>query len=205
MTKLLIATYNAGKVVELAELLAGLPCEVLGCADLPEPPPLVEETGATFSANALLKAERYHAATGLLTLADDSGLEVDVLGGAPGVYSARYAGAGAGSAELVAKLLEEMKNVPDAQRVARFVCVLALVGPRLKRTFTGSCAGVIAHAPRGAGGFGFDPVFVDVELKRTFAELSRAEKAARSHRGRALAEARGFLEEWLTRRPQPES
>jgi XTP/dITP diphosphohydrolase len=197
MLRLLIATSNAGKIAEIASLLAGLPCQVIGLNDWPEPVPAVAETGATFSENALLKAEYYHAQTGLLTLADDSGLEVAALGGAPGLYSARYAGAGASDAARVTKLLEEMKAVPDEKRAARFVCSIALVGPQLRRAFEGTCEGVIARAPRGERGFGYDPIFVDIELGRTFAELTPAEKAARSHRGRALDLARNFLAQWL--------
>ena len=198
MTKLLIATTNAGKVAELRALLGDLPCEVAGLSDLAQPAPPVDETGATFAENALLKADHYFAHAGWTTLADDSGLEVEALGGAPGVYSARYAGEGASDAERTAKLLGELEGVPDSRRAARFVCAVALVGPQFRRTFEGSCGGVIARAPRGGGGFGYDPVFVDAELGRTFAELTREEKAARSHRGRALAAARAFLEQWLT-------
>jgi XTP/dITP diphosphohydrolase len=197
MPSLLIATTNPGKVKEIASLLGGLDCEVIGLHQWPQPLPEVAETGQTFAANALLKAEHYYALTGMLTLADDSGLEVDALGGAPGIYSARFAGEGMSDAERVAKLLEAMKDVPEAQRTARFVCSIALVGPEFKQTFEGDCRGLIAHEVRGQSGFGYDPVFIDVELGRTFAELSGEEKAARSHRGRALAAARKFLAQWL--------
>lgn len=197
MVKLLIATSNPGKIAELKALLSDLPCEVIGLSDL-SPLPLADETGASFSENAQLKADYYHALTGLLTLADDSGLEVDALGGAPGIYSARYAGESASDAERVAKLLDEMKAVPDAERTARFVCSLALAGPQLRRVFEGRCEGKIARAPRGSSGFGYDPIFIDPETGRTFAELTREEKAARSHRGRALAAARIFLTRWLS-------
>lgn len=193
MTKLLIATTNAGKVVEIAALLADLKCEVIGLTDLPQPLPEVEETGTTFAANALLKAEYYHAQTGLLALADDSGLEVDALDGRPGVYSARYAGAGASDAAKVEKLLEELRDVPAAQRTARFVCTIALVGPTIRETFTGTCPGIIADAPRGTNGFGYDPVFIEPASGRTFAELTRAEKAALSHRGQALKQVKDWL------------
>ena|SRR5438552_3931278 len=202
MTKLLVATSNPGKVAELATLLKDLPCQVIGLSDLPQPLPIAAETGATFSENALMKAEEYHARTGLLTLADDSGLEVDALGGAPGIYSARYAGETATDAERVVKLLDEMKDVPDAKRTARFVCSIALVGmldgQQLQCTFEGRCEGLIARSPRGNGGFGYDPIFIDVELGHTFAELTREEKAARSHRGRAMATAKSFLAQWLS-------
>jgi XTP/dITP diphosphohydrolase len=187
---LLIATSNKGKVVEIAALLEGLDCHVIGLDDLPQTPPPVEETGTSFVANALLKADYYHAASGVLTLADDSGLEVDALGGRPGVYSARYGGEGLSSADQIALLLEEMKDLPEEKRTARFVCAVALVGAvgktEIKETFEGRCEGRIALAPRGAGGFGYDPIFIDAELGRTFAELSREEKSERSHRGKAL-------------------
>ena len=193
MAKLLIATTNKGKITELEALLTGLPYEVLGLADLPQALPEVEETGATFAENALLKARYYHAQTGWLTLADDSGLAVDALGGGPGVYSARYAGAGAGDVEKVAKLLAEMAGVPEAERTARFICVIALVGQEVCATFTGQCAGKIAAQPRGTNGFGYDPVFVEPGSGRTFAELARAEKSALSHRGQALQQVRDWL------------
>lgn len=196
LPELLIATSNPGKVAEIIALLAGLPCQVIGLGALP-PLTSVDETGATFGENALIKARHYHALSGRLTLADDSGLEVDALGGAPGIYSARYAGEGASDAVRVAKLLDELRDVPDAQRTARFVCSVALVGGKVERTFEGACEGVIAREPRGGGGFGYDPIFIDRQLGRSFAELTREEKAARSHRGRALAAARGFLEQWL--------
>lgn len=193
MTTLLIATTNSGKVAELAALLADLPYMIVGLADLPSRYPDVDETGATFSENALLKAGYYYAQTGLLTLADDSGLEVEALGGRPGVYSARYAGVGASDAEKVAKLLAELHDAPPAKRTAQFVCVLALVGSGVRETFSGECVGTIADQPRGTGGFGYDPIFVEPDSGRTFAELSRGEKSRVSHRGRALTQVREFL------------
>lgn len=197
MTTLLIATSNPGKVAELAAMLEDLNCRVIGFADLPETPAIVEETGLTFAENALLKAEHYHRLTGLPALADDSGLEVDALDGRPGVYSARYGGDQLSSAEQIHLLLGEMKDVPDHQRTARFVCNIALVGDGLNQMFEGRCEGLIAHEPRGDHGFGYDPIFIDAELGRTFAELTREEKAPRSHRGIALFQARQFLAEWL--------
>ena len=197
MTTLLIATSNPGKVAELTDLLKGLNCRVIGLGDLPQVPPTVEETGQTFAENAMLKAEYYHRLTGLIALADDSGLEVDALGGRPGVYSARYGGENLSSAEQIQLLLGELKDVPDDQRTARFVCSIALFGNGLKVIFEDSCEGVIAREPRGQNGFGYDPVFIDAELGRSFAELTREEKAPRSHRGRALQQARAFLAEWL--------
>ncbi len=194
LPKLLIATTNAGKVAEIRACLTDLPYEVIGLNDLATVPPVVEETGDTFAANAMLKADYYFERTGLLTLSDDSGLTVDALDGRPGVYSARYADAGATSEQLVAKLLEEMKGVDDAQRQAQFVCVMALRSAKIQETFAGLCVGHIAHAARGQQGFGFDPVFIDPASGRTFAELSRTEKNALSHRGKALAQVRRYLE-----------
>ncbi|MGH9803139.1 MAG: RdgB/HAM1 family non-canonical purine NTP pyrophosphatase [Blastocatellia bacterium] len=199
MHTLLIATSNAGKVAELAFMLEGLDCRVIGLEDLPEVPPSIEETGETFADNALLKAEHYHRLTGLTALADDSGLVVDALGGRPGVYSARYGGEDLSSAEQIELLLNEMKAVPDEQRTARFECCIALVGDGLKQFFEGRCEGLIARAPTGDKGFGYDPIFVDAELGRSFAEFTREEKATRSHRGKALSQAREFLGEWLKR------
>jgi len=219
---LLIATTNKGKVAEIASLLEGSGRRAIGLEDLPQVPPPVEETGTTFVENALIKADYYHAATGLLTLADDSGLEVDALDGRPGVYSARYGAEGLSGAQQVSLLLDEMKDTPEENRTARFVCVVALVGaagetsdtqesvrrldgalvdspvgPQIRRTFEGRCEGRIALAPRGAGGFGYDPIFIDAELGRTFAELSPEEKSSRSHRGKALRAAIEYLESIL--------
>ncbi len=197
---LLIATSNKGKVNELAFLLRGLDCRAIGLEDLPQVPPPVEETGTTFVENALIKADYYHAASGLLTLAEDSGLEVDALDGRPGVYSARY-GDGSGGARQIALLLEEMKGVPEERRTARFVCVVALAGAiggrAIRETFEGRCEGKVSFEPRGSGGFGYDPIFIDAELGRTFAELPPEEKSSRSHRGKAMRAAIERLETLL--------
>jgi XTP/dITP diphosphohydrolase len=197
MLRLLIATTNQGKVTEFTRLLGDLPLEIIGLDSLSPSLPAPAETGQTFAENALLKASYYFAATGLLALADDSGLEVDALNGAPGIHSARYAGAGAGDPDRIARLLDELRLVPDPERTARFKCSIALAGiindREERRVFEGSCEGLIARAPRGSHGFGYDPVFLDRELNRTFAELTPQEKAARSHRGRALIAVRNFL------------
>jgi len=195
---LLIATTNTGKIAEIGALLANQKFHVMGLFDLPQVPEPVAETGTTFVENALIKAEYYHAQTGLITLADDSGLEVDALDGRPGVYSARYGGDHLSSSEQIALLLDELEGVPEAQRSARFVCSVAIVGPQLSQTFEDQCEGRIAFEPRGAGGFGYDPIFIDLELGRTFAELTREEKSARSHRGKVLRRAIGFLERLAT-------
>lgn len=197
MKTLLIATSNPGKIVELKNMLRDLDCLVVGFADLPQTPSSIEETGQTFAENAMLKAEHYQMLTGLTALADDSGLEVDALGGRPGVYSARYGGEGMSSAEQMDMLLNEMKEIPGERRTARFICSIALVGNNLKRIFEATCEGSIAMSPTGSKGFGYDPIFIDAELGRSFAELTREEKAARSHRGKALSQAREFLAKWV--------
>jgi len=153
------------------------------------------ETGSTFSENALLKARYYHRLSELPTVADDSGLEVQALGNAPGVYSARYAGAMADDADRIAKLLEEMKDVPPQQRSARFVCAAAIVWQGGERVFMGDARGVILNSPRGTNGFGYDPVFFYEPLGKTFAELTPSEKAKASHRGRAFRQLAAWLNE----------
>jgi len=189
-TELLVATNNAGKIRELSQLLSGAPLrlrllnEFEGVAE-------AEETGTTFAENATLKALHYSAHAGLLTLSDDSGLAVDALGGAPGVYSARYAGAGATYAERMSRLLGEIEAAGGADRRARFVCVIAVADPSAGtvETFEGVCEGRIARAPRGTGGFGYDPVFIPDGHERTFGELPEDVKHSLSHRARALAKA----------------
>ena len=179
---LLLATNNPGKVEEYRVLLAGVPMTLVTPAEqgLEGQP---EETGATFEENALLKARYYAQASGLLSLADDSGLEVDALGGEPGVHSARYAGEGATDADRVVLLLSRLKDVPTEKRTARFRCVVALAWPEgATETFHGSCEGQIADEPRGNNGFGYDPVFYVPELGKTFAELESDVKNQRSHR-----------------------
>jgi XTP/dITP diphosphohydrolase len=193
-TELLVATGNAGKVRELSQLLSGAPLRLRLLSEfggVAEP----EETGTTFAENATLKALYYSAHAGLLTLSDDSGLAVDALGGAPGVYSARYAGAHATYAERMARLLAELDATGDADRRARFVCVIAVADPSAAtvETFEGACEGRIARAPRGEGGFGYDPLFIPDGHERTFGELPEEVKHSLSHRARALAKAVGRL------------
>ena len=195
MISILVATTNKGKVRELTELVAGLKIRVITLDELLSVPPPPKETMNTFTGNALLKAEYYHRLTGMITIADDSGLEVDALGGRPGVWSAEYGGADLDSSERNSLLLEEMRAIPPGSRGARFVCVLAVAGAGICRTFTGSCEGEISVVPRGEGGFGYDPVFIDRESGLSFAVLSSAEKSRRSHRGRAAEGLRAFLRE----------
>ena len=184
--RLLLATRNAGKTREVREILgAGWEVEDLAARlDLPE----VEETGETFEENAKLKAlaasEHYDG----WVLADDSGLEVDALGGAPGVRSARFSGEGASDTSNRALLLEKLAGVPSNQRAARFRCVIALArGGEVLARFSGSVEGAIIGSEKGAGGFGYDPLFVPEGFSETFAELSADAKNSLSHRGRALA------------------
>jgi XTP/dITP diphosphohydrolase len=188
MRTLLVATGSAHKLVELQRLFADLPLTLVTLRDLKitEEAP---ESGETFEENALQKAHFYAAASGEWTLADDSGLEVDALNAAPGVYTRRYAGPTATDQQNYEKLLTELSNHPAVNRAARFVCCMALVDPRAggasARTFEGECHGVITTAPRGSGGFGYDPIF-EVD-GRTMAERSPEEKDLLSHRGRAAA------------------
>lgn len=189
MQKLTIATSNPHKVEEISAVLRplGIDCVALGRTDIPEP----DEDGVTFEENARIKAVAYARALGEMVLADDSGLEVDALDGAPGVQSARYAGLGATRAERDAannaKLLAALAGVPDARRAARFVCVLTIARPdgTIIAESRGTFEGVIGHVPRGANGFGYDPLLV-LPDGRTSAELTSEEKNARSHRGNAL-------------------
>ena len=193
--QLVFATHNRGKLVELEELLGDLDIAVLAPFDLPSELPEVVEDGDTFVANATKKALAVSQATGLPALADDSGLEVDALGGAPGVHSARYAGSGLTGAAKddanIDKLLVALRDVPDEARTARFRSVVAFAdcAGRLGAevlTCAGACEGVIIHERHGRGGFGYDPLFYVAELDATFAEISLAEKNARSHRARAM-------------------
>jgi XTP/dITP diphosphohydrolase len=200
--ELLLATGNAGKVREYRRLLRGIPYRIVTPADLGINRE-VEETGQTFAENAALKAAALADDSGRLALADDSGLEVDALGGEPGVHSHRYAGENATDAELVEFLLAKLKGVPEARRTARFRCVIAIAGPGGPVEYCeGECRGVIIAAPRGSGGFGYDPVFFVPELGKTMAELTLEEKNRISHRARAAVKAREKLKE-IYRRGSP--
>lgn len=189
--ELLIATHNQGKVRELNSLLADLPFQLRSLAEFPEVTE-VEETGTTFEDNAVLKARFYRQQTGLCTLADDSGLEVDALNGAPGVRSARYLGSEATDAERMAWLLDELNKTGNHGRRARFVCSIALlfIDSDTPEIFTAICEGHIAYQPHGRHGFGYDPIFVPAGYTQTFGELSAEIKQKISHRARALAAAR---------------
>jgi XTP/dITP diphosphohydrolase len=193
MPKLLLATNNSGKLRELAELLSGVPFELVRPVDIGLNLK-VAETGRTYSANARIKGLAFAEASGLLTLADDSGLEVDALGGAPGVMSSRYAGPRATDADRVAFLLQKLKGVPWYKRGASFKCVIAVITPAgTGRLATGSCRGVIVEQPKGAHGFGYDPIFFFPKLNKTMAELPPEIKNTLSHRARAASRARDIL------------
>lgn len=185
-TRILIATGNQGKVKEIKDLVKGIPIEFLSLADVPDVPE-VEEDGTTFEENALKKARTIARFTGMATLADDSGLCVDALEGRPGVLSARYGGENSSDAEKCALILDEMREVPDDRRGARFVCVIALVYPTSdEKVFQGVCEGRITREPIGSAGFGYDPIFFFPEAGRTFAQMDRTAKNRVSHRGKAL-------------------
>ena len=182
--RLLLATRNSGKLVELRRMLSGF--DVVGLADVPDFPE-VPETGATFAENALAKARDAAAATGLPSVADDSGLAVDALNGMPGVLSARWSGRHGDDRANLELLLAQVGDVPDERRGAAFVCAAALVVPGGPETVVhGAWTGRLTRAPRGTNGFGYDPIFVPEGETRTSAELSAAEKDAASHRARAL-------------------
>ena len=216
--RLLLASANPGKLRELRAILAGVPVELVGPAEAGlGQPPEVEETGASFLENAVLKARAYAAWSGLAAVADDSGLEVDALGGAPGVRSARYAGPGASDQANLDKLLAALAGVAPERRTARFRCAAVLVDPEAGgsgglrerggslpegwRQWEAEAAweGRLLEAPRGTGGFGYDPVFVPDGWDRTSAEVDPATKDAASHRGRAFRALRPAIEAWAGR------
>ena len=203
MMTLVLATRNPGKTAEIEALLSGFPIHIQNLNDF-GPIPEVVEDGRTFEENAYKKASFTARVLGLPALSDDSGLVVEALNGAPGVLSARYAGAGATDAERCAKLLQEMQG--KTHRMAAFECVLSIAvptGPAL--TYEGRCEGLIADAPAGRNGFGYDSVFFYPPLGKTFAELSREEKGRVSHRGKALHELKGEFEKvivWIRQHAQ---
>ena len=192
---LVIATRNPGKTSEIRDLLEDFPVEIKNLDDF-GPIPEVQEDGETFDDNAYKKASFTANVLGIPALADDSGLVVEALDGAPGVYSARYAGENATDEQRCSKLLNELKT--ETNRKAAFECVICIAvpgGPAL--TYEGRCEGIIAEQPAGENGFGYDPIFYYPPLKKTFAQLTRAEKSRVSHRGRALGEIRDEFEKVL--------
>ena len=190
--QVLIGTHNRGKVIEIGEILSDLAVELLSLNDFPSIG-VAEENDRTYAGHARSKAIFYAARAGLWTLADDSGLEVEHLDGAPGVYSARYAGGGASDEDRRRRLLTEMAGVEN--RNARFVCAVAFAAPDggILRVAHGICCGQVLTEPRGTGGFGYDPLFVPNGFDKTFAELDQGIKNEISHRGRALHKARQFI------------
>lgn len=198
---LVLATRNRGKIAEFAELFSGTDIELRSLDDFGPIPPVVED-GETFEDNAVIKARFTARVLGLPALADDSGLTVKALGGEPGVLSARYAGEGAIDRENNLRLLDRMKGVKE--REAAFICVLAIAVPRGPALiYDGICEGVISEALTGGEGFGYDPLFYYPPLKKTFAQMTKAEKNRVSHRGKAMAELKGELEKvciWLRQR-----
>ena len=193
MPRVLIATNNAHKRRELGQILAESRSPLVSPADLGIVAEL-EETGTTYADNAMLKARSLAETSGMVTLADDSGLEVAALGGEPGIRSARYAGEGAPNSQRIAKLLCSLEGVPWSDRAARFVCVIAVCEPGgPTHLFQGICSGVIAFEPTGSQGFGYDPVFFMPEFGCTMAELDEAQKNLVSHRGLAGKQAAAFL------------
>lgn len=197
MPSLLLATHNPAKVREYRALLLGIPYQLLTLEELGLKEKALEE-GNTMEENALAKARYYSRLSKLLTLADDSGLEVDALGGEPGVRSARYAGEEASNEERINFLLAKLEKVPWEKRAARFRCVIALATPSGEAAlFQGECSGIVAFEPKGSGGFGYDPVFYLSQIGKTMAELSLEEKNRLSHRALAARRARSALEKGI--------
>ncbi|MDQ3258620.1 MAG: RdgB/HAM1 family non-canonical purine NTP pyrophosphatase [Acidobacteriota bacterium] len=202
LVDLLIATRNAGKLRELVPLLKDSPLRLRTLAEF-SCLGSVEETGQTFAENAALKARFYATATQCWTLADDSGLMVDALGGAPGVFSARYAGVAATDGQRIARLLSELERVGTTTRCARFICCVAISDPATSETWIsdGCCEGQISDAPRGTNGFGYDAVFIPDGYEQTFGELPAAIKQQISHRARAFNAAYQFIRTSLLQMP----
>jgi XTP/dITP diphosphohydrolase len=201
--ELVVATANAGKLREFRALLAGLPFKLSGLAELGLPSP--DETGSTFVANAALKARHAARLSGSAAVADDSGIEVDALDGAPGIYSARYAGPDTDDAANNAKLIRALDGLPPDQRAARYRCALVFLEACDAQPLVAEASweGVLLEMPRGAGGFGYDPYFWLPELGRTAAELSPEEKNRLSHRGKAMRTLRDLLQRRFGEQPGP--
>lgn len=195
--KIIIATGNKGKVKEFEELFYSYGYEIETLLDHPEIPD-IPETGETFQENAYQKASFLSEHLGKIVLADDSGLEVDALDGAPGIYSARYAGEHGNDKKNNEKLLKDLKELNTSNREANFICSLVLVGPEREPLFVeGKVYGTILEEPRGENGFGYDPLFYVAEKDKSMAELSSTEKNSMSHRAEAIRELEKYLDEWL--------
>ncbi|MCK4894441.1 MAG: RdgB/HAM1 family non-canonical purine NTP pyrophosphatase [Calditrichia bacterium] len=193
LKKIVIGTSNPHKFEEIVQILQEIPAQFLSLQNFPDIPP-IEETGSTFQENALLKARTVYKHTSLLTLADDSGLEVEALRGAPGIYSARFAGTERDYAANNLKLLESLKEIPDQQRNAQFRCVVGIVGPNTEQVVEGVVRGRIIREMLGGGGFGYDPLFIPDGFTETFAEMGEELKNRISHRAVAFQKARFYLE-----------
>jgi XTP/dITP diphosphohydrolase len=193
----IVATRNKGKIREIREALKGLGLRIYALSDFPDVPE-IKEDGKSFTENALKKARFYSKVFGKLTLADDSGLEVDSLRGMPGIYSARYSGERASSRENNQKLLKEMEGIPLSKRGAQFKCMMAMVSPSGKETMTeGVCKGRIGMREKGRRGFGYDPLFILSRYGKTMAELSLKEKNRISHRGKALRKIKKMIKAFM--------
>ena len=196
MKNIVIATANSHKFREIGQILAGIPAGILSLKDYPEIPPIIE-SGESFRENAWIKAKTVFHHTGLLSLADDSGLEVDALDGAPGIYSARFAGPDKDYSQNNVKLLRELRDLPPEQRDARFRCVVSIVGPDTEDFAEGIVRGKITDSLRGSAGFGYDPLFVPDGHEQTFAEMGELLKNQISHRAEAFRAARKIVEKYL--------
>lgn len=194
---LLLATHNQGKKKEIQQILQDLPIKIINLEDIDELPEVIED-GKTFAENAMKKATQTAAISGYVCLADDSGLEVDALGGQPGIFSARFAGKEADDAKNNEKLLKLLHGIKPADRTARFICSVAVCDPAGNcKVVTGKCEGTIGLKPQGTGGFGYDPLFVPQGESRSFAELTPEVKNSISHRAKALQAARSVIEEFF--------
>jgi len=182
--KIVLATHNEDKCAEMSALLSSFSIEILSLEDFPEIGEIIED-GTTLEENALIKARTVHSLTGFYAWADDTGLEVNALGGQPGVYSARYAGENCSYSDNIQKLLQEMKNVPEDMRIAHFKTVVALVGKNMELVSEGIVEGKITTIPKGVGGFGYDPVFYVLNKSKTYSEMELIEKNQISHRAKA--------------------
>lgn len=196
MRRIILATRNRGKIEEINRLFQGSGVEFVGLGEFPDVPDAVED-GVTFEENALKKARLVYEHTGVPVISEDSGLEVGILGGRPGVRSARYAGDGASDEENIRKLLRELRGLPWEQRSARFVSVFCFYSGRERRFFEGEVTGHLLDEPRGSSGFGYDPIFVPQGYEASFAELGAEVKNSISHRANAIAKLRGYLADYL--------